>query len=249
MEEIPWEGVFLLLFPRAVGIPGQDVGALVGQLSLLRRRGDAKEVSGKNSNSAEATKPMWGAWLWGFGAGLCRELPLTSNLFPQAWAPSWHTSLDFRGRALATRRVTGSQGLVQPCQGHSQGTQTLACMINWKILEHIRKKPSSEAQDLRGKGNGDSQHPHTPAHAPRGAFLLEELLNLQSWHAPKVYKSSSWKERLLCWGLLAHLCGPRNRMKGSSWRRRAQSIPNSFLLPPELRDSCWGKRRSKAEER
>ena len=28
MEDIPWEGVFLLLFPRAVGIPGQDVGGL-----------------------------------------------------------------------------------------------------------------------------------------------------------------------------------------------------------------------------
>lgn len=77
MEEIPWEGVFLLLFPRAVGIPGQDVGAPVGQLPLPRRRGDAKQVSGKNSNSAEATKPIWGAWLWGLGACLWRELPLT----------------------------------------------------------------------------------------------------------------------------------------------------------------------------
>ena len=172
---------------------------------------------------------MWGAWLWGFGACLWRELPLTSNPFPWGWAPRWHTSLDFWGRALAARRVTGSQGLVQACQCHSQSTQTLARMINWKILEHIRKKSSSQAQDLCEKGNGDSQHPHTPAHAPRGAFLLEELLNLQSWHAPKVYKSSSWKESLLCWGLLAHLCGPRNRMKGSSWRRRAQSIPNSFF--------------------
>lgn len=83
MEDIPWEGVFLLLFPRAVGIPGQDVGgAPGGQLPLPRRRGDAREVSGKNSNSAEATKPMGGAWLWGFGACLWRELPLTSNPFP-----------------------------------------------------------------------------------------------------------------------------------------------------------------------
>lgn len=103
MEEIPGEGVFFLLFPRAVGIPGQDVGAPVGQLPPPRRRGDAKEVSGKNSNSAEASKPMWGAWLWGSGACLWSELPLTSNLFPQAWASRWHTSLDFRGRALATR--------------------------------------------------------------------------------------------------------------------------------------------------
>lgn len=148
-----------------------------------------------------------------------------------------------------TKSLAGSQGLVQACQCHSQSTQTLAHMINWKILEHIRKKSSSEAEDLGGKGNGDGQHLHTPAHAPRGAFLLEELLNLQSWHTPKVYKSSSWKESLLCWGLLAHLCGPRNRMKRSSWRRRAQSIPNSFFLPPELRDSSWRKRRSKAEER
>ena len=57
-------------------------GAPGGQLPLPRRRGDAREVSGKNSNSAEATKPMWGAWLWGFGACLWRELPLTSNPFP-----------------------------------------------------------------------------------------------------------------------------------------------------------------------
>lgn len=48
MEETLWEGIFLLMLPRVVGLPGQDVGgALVGWFPLPRRRGVAKEESGQ----------------------------------------------------------------------------------------------------------------------------------------------------------------------------------------------------------
>lgn len=42
-EEMPWTEVFLLLFPRAVRLPVQGVGALLGQPPLPQKRAGAQE--------------------------------------------------------------------------------------------------------------------------------------------------------------------------------------------------------------
>lgn len=114
MEETLWEGIFLLLLPRVVGLPGQDVGALVGGLPLPLRRGVAKEESGQLGEWEKfwfrrGNHPNL-ADMAGAPEG-CRKcpvlhcavwLPLSSNLFLQDGVSQADTFLDFWGWALAT---------------------------------------------------------------------------------------------------------------------------------------------------
>lgn len=152
-----------------------------------------------------------------------------SNLFPQAWACRWHVPLDFWWWALV-RRVTslgeaGSQGLVQAHLSHSQTTQTLADMVRWKVLEHVRNNANSEARTMWRKER--SQLAHTQLFLPRGDFLAGGTCK-----SPKISESGSWKERLTSWGagqtacapLRACLCGLGSRTRGCSWGRTALRV-------------------------
>lgn len=42
---------------------------------------------------------------------------------------------------------------------------------------------------------------------------------------------------------------PQEQNEAIQLEKKSPEHPKFFFLPPELRDSCWRKRRSKAEER
>lgn len=125
-----------------------------------------------------------------------------------------------------TKSQAESGGWSRPALSHSQTTQTLVNRINWKVLEHIRKKASSAARDDVEKGRVTARA--RPPPPPKGGSLARGTSKSPELTHPKVSKGSSWKERLVCWGLLVHLCGPR--AEGSNAAGERQPAALQFLF-------------------